>query len=244
MKSEKNRSFRINQKSKKMDKYFVCLAVSYKCGGRCIGGVEVVKNLNNTYSIVKSNGVPKWVRPVTRGTVHGEIPTSLSSTCRVLDVVKLVDAIACPNGAQSENYYFRSIEKVGHFEPNSQVLDLMCDNSHSLIFGNAWGDVSVDSYERLGYSLMLIKVTDVRFFTEQRYASSHRRLRVRFSYDNEIYNLPVTDPILSEKADQGVEDLNGKSAYYFTISLGVEFRPNPEFPGKHYKLVANVIPMN
>ena len=30
-----------------MDKYFVCMAVSYKYSGRCIGGVEVTKSSND-----------------------------------------------------------------------------------------------------------------------------------------------------------------------------------------------------
>ena len=97
-----------------MDKYFVCMAVSYKYGGRCIGGVEVTKSGNDgNYSIVKSNGTPKWIRPVTRYSEHGEIPMQLSSSCHVLDIVKLTDVEACPNQAQSENYYFSKIEKVG-----------------------------------------------------------------------------------------------------------------------------------
>ena len=94
-----------------MDKFFVCMAVSYKYGGRCIGGVEVTKSSNDgSYSIVKSNGTPKWIRPVTRYSEHGEIPMQLSSSCHVLDIVKLTDVEACPDQAQSENYYFSKIE--------------------------------------------------------------------------------------------------------------------------------------
>lgn len=42
----------------------LCLANSYKHGGRCIAGIEVTLD-NKGYSIVRDvNGVPKWVRPV------------------------------------------------------------------------------------------------------------------------------------------------------------------------------------
>ena len=222
-----------------MDKLFVCMAVSYKYGGRCIGGVELTKNQNdNSYSIVKENGTPKWVRPVTRNTAHGEIPMHLSSTCKVMDIVKLTDVEACPDCAQSENYYFRGIEKVGHLATTSETLNMLCDNRHNLLFGNRGKAVHPDSYETMGYSLMLIKAQDVNFFMETRYGTDRKRLRVIFSYNGITYDLPVTDPDLCEQADYGVEDLNGRGAYYMTISLGVEYE------GWHSKLVANVIPLN
>jgi hypothetical protein len=215
------------------------MAVSYKYGGRCIGGVELTKNQNdNSYSIVKENGAPKWVRPVTRNTEHGEIPMYLSSTCKVMDIVKLTDVEACPDCAQSENYYFRGIKKVGHLATNSETLNMLCDNMHNLLFGNRGKAVHPDSYETMDYSLMLIKAQDVNFFMETRYGTDRMRLRVNFSYNGITYDLPVTDPDLCEQADYGVEALNGRDAYYMTISLGVEYE------GWHSKLVANVIPLD
>lgn len=222
-----------------MDKFFVCMAVSYKYGGRCIGGVELTKNSNDgSYSIVKNNGIPQWVRPVTRNTEHGEIPMVLSSSCHVLDIVKLSDVEACPDCAQSENYYFKNIEKVGHISKTSQILDMLCDTRHNLLFGNRGKAVHPDSYETMGYSLMLIKPSDVNFFLENRYGTDRKRLRVSFEYNGVSYDLPVTDPDLCEKADYDVEGLNGSNSYYMTLSLGVEYE------GWHSKLVANVIPMN
>lgn len=90
----------------------------------------------------------------------------------------------------------------------------------------------------MGYSLMLIKAQDVNFFMENRYGTDRKRLRVSFSYKGITYDLPVTDPEFCEQADYGVEGLNGRSTYYMTISLGVEYE------GWHSKLVANVIPLN
>lgn len=222
-----------------MDKYFVCMAVSYKYGGRCIGGVEVTTDPKESfYMIVRENGTPKWVRPVTRGTEHGEIPMHLSSTCKVMDIVKLTGVVACPDCAQSENYYFEGIEKVGHLNTNIKTLNMLCDTRHNLLFGNRGKAVHPDSYKTMGYSLMLIKATDVNFFMENRYGTDYKRLRVNFMYNGVEYDLPVTDPDFSEKADYDVESLNGSDAYYMTISLGVEHQ------GWHSKLVANVIPMN
>ena len=222
-----------------MDKLFVCLAVSFKYGGRCIGGVELTKNIiGNTYSVVMERGLPKWVRPVTRNTTHGEIPLHLSSTCKVLDVVKISDVEACPDCAQSENFYFQGIEKVGHFNANAEMLNMLCDRRHSFIFGNKGKAVHPDSYATMDYSLMLIKAENVNFFMENRFGTDRKRLRVNFSYNNVSYDLPVTDPYFCAQADNGVEDLNGRRAYYMTISLGVEYE------GWHSKLVANVIPLN
>lgn len=56
-----------------MDKYILCLANSYKHGGRCIAGIEVTIN-NGTYTIVRdANGVPKWLRPISHSAA-GEVP--------------------------------------------------------------------------------------------------------------------------------------------------------------------------
>ena len=222
-----------------MDKFFVCMAVSFKYGGRCIGGVEVTKSGNDgNYSIVKSNGTPKWIRPVTRYSEHGEIPMQLSSSCHVLDIVKLTDVEAYPNQAQSENYYFSKIEKVGRISQTTKILDLFCDSMHNLVFGNRGKAVHPDSYETMGYSMMLVKASDVNFFMETRYGTDRKRLRVRFTYKGVSYELPVTDPESCEEADSDVDTLNGYENYYLTLSLGVEYE------GWHSKLVANVIPMN
>lgn len=222
-----------------MEKYFVCMAVSYKYGGRCIGGVELTKNNSGNYTIVSENGTPKWVRPVTKGTEHGEIPNTVSQRCNVLDIIKLYDVEACGECAQSENYYFSKIEKVGRVSKKENVLDMLCDKRHSLLFGNRGKAVHPDYFEGLEYSLMLVKTDDVTFFMEKRYGTDRERLRARFNYNGVEYDLPVTDPELCERADEnGANDLNGSENYYMTVSLGVEYE------GWHSKLIANVICMD
>ena len=219
-----------------MEKYFICMAVSYKYGGKCIGGVEVVRGRSNgSYSIVKVNGVPKWVRPVTQGTNHGEIPNYISDQFQVMDILKIDDIEACPDCAQSENYYFSTITKVGRIPTSQQNLDLLCDSYHGLVFGNRGRAVTPECYSSLGYSLMLIKPESTRFFMENRYNSDIQRLRVCFTYNGNEYNLPVTDPEICHQANYGIEGLNNKKTYYLTLSLGVQH------DGWHSKLVANVI---
>ena len=222
-----------------MDKYFICMAVSYKYGGKCVGGVEVIKNgSTGNYAIVSTNGRPNWIRPITRGTMHGEIPNSISDKLQVMDILKIEGIQSCPDNAQSENYYFKTITKVGHVRQNSSNLDMLCDTYHNLIFGNRGRAVTPESYATLGYSLMLVKPDNTRFFMENRFNSDYQRLRVCFTYNGNEYNLPVTDPVLCQAATYGVEQLNDKRTYYLTLSLGVLHE------GWHSKLVANVISMN
>ena len=58
-----------------MDKYFICLANSYKRGGRCIAGVEISYNTLDEWSVVRNaDGTPRWIRPTAANTMFGEIP--------------------------------------------------------------------------------------------------------------------------------------------------------------------------
>lgn len=218
-----------------MEKYFLCMALSYKYGGKCIGGVELEKSLStNTYTIVKENGRPKWIRPVTRNTDHGQISNDISAQFHIMDIIKIEGAQACPDCAQSENFYFSGISKISSVNSDVKTLDILCDSYHKLIFGNKGRAVAPESYENLEYSLMLVKPENVNFFMEKRYSSDVQRLRVSFDYNGHEYNLPVTDPKICQNAPLNIEQLNSSSSYYLTLSLGVEHE------GWHSKLVANV----
>lgn len=56
---EKNTNIKlcVNDSGMQMDKYFICLANSYKHGGRCIAGIEV-QVTSGGYNVVKENGRP------------------------------------------------------------------------------------------------------------------------------------------------------------------------------------------
>ena len=47
-----------------MKAIFICLANSKKYGERCIAGIELTKGANGNLTVVKENGRPKWIRPV------------------------------------------------------------------------------------------------------------------------------------------------------------------------------------
>lgn len=63
---------------------FVCLANSFKEGGRCLAGVA----LNDSNGPVWSDGRLKWVRPICN-TPHGEVHTWLVYHLRPLDIIEM-----------------------------------------------------------------------------------------------------------------------------------------------------------
>lgn len=210
---------------------FVCLANSFKEGGRCIAGIEL--NRNNVPK--KVDGVPKWIRPICE-TEHGEVPTHLVSCINILDIVE-IDVTGQPEEKdyQSENVFFDedSIGVIGSLE-SSQIEEL-CDD-RNLIFGNRGKAVSSEAIDSLTYSLMLIKV-DVFEITQKTYDDKPNRPQTRlvFTYHNHEYDLPITDPVFLHKYQFNANCVEQDSALFVTVSLGVEWK------GWYYKLVAGVI---
>ncbi len=92
---------------------FVCLANSFKEGGRCLAGIE----LDNNNAPVIINGHPKWIRPICN-TPHGEVHTHLVVHLNILDIIE-IDVTGYPEvrDYQSENALFRenSIRVLGRF---------------------------------------------------------------------------------------------------------------------------------
>ena len=204
---------------------------SYKNGGRCLAGIEV-KKTSNGYSVVKDNaGSPKWIRPVMANDHHG-IPESMVKAFGMLDVLEVDIANEVPVGAHSENVRFSSIYKVGHY--NGNLLSL-CDEGHSLIFGNRGKAVSEEVFCTGGYSLMFVKPTDL-FIESQQNDYGHEKYRIQFTYMGNRYDFPLTDPEYISLLQRGQRECgNRKDELYLTLSLGVNFND------WHYKLVAGVV---
>ena len=81
-----------------MDKYFICSANSYKRGGRCIAGVEVIISQDDHWEIVRNNdGSPHWIRPIDQHTDYGEILEGEARHIPLLSVVRLTGVIPCPS---------------------------------------------------------------------------------------------------------------------------------------------------
>ncbi len=209
----------------------VCLANSFKEGGRCLAGIELDNNNNPKIE----NGRPKWIRPICN-TAHGEIHTHLVAHLSIMDIIELgVSGYPEERDFQSENVLFRenSINTIGKLSSNK--LDQLLYNRNS-IFGNRGKAVSAEATGNLSHSLMFINVSQFEVI-ERTYEDNPTRPQVRlvFSYNGSEYDLPVTDPVFLHNYQRNPCILEGVDQLYSCLSLGINHND------WHYKLVAGMI---
>ena len=151
---------------------FVCLAHSYKEGGRCLAGIA----LDNRNNPIIENGRPKWIRPVCE-TTHGEVPQYLVSHINILDIIEIEVTKYHEQGYQSENATFQenSLQTIGKFSINS--LNGLCETK-PMIFGNKGKAVSEKAIVNLTHSLMLVKVT-IFDVIEKTYEDAPHKTKIR-----------------------------------------------------------------
>ena len=219
-----------------MDTFFLCLANSYKHGGRCIAGVELSEWKDSIKIICHSNGAPKWIRPISRDTDAGAIPNEVAITIGVMDVVMLLDVEKCPAGAQCENVYFSKIINIGKsFDKYPSLLDGFVDNNQKQIFYNHGKAVKPDIYNLRGdHSILLIKTENSEVYGDTTY-TDYPRFRVKFFYKGDCYDFPITDPYYIQGLREKIIELGSKDTLYITCSLGVVHE------GWHPKLAACII---
>ena len=217
-----------------MEKLFICLANSYKHGGRCIAGVEIMMDEHQQLNVVKKNdGTPQWVRPISHSTPTGEIPSSEAGNIPIFSIIRLLGVEPIPQSAHSENVYYQKIDRVDLVEYNEQLLERLTDNLHSTIFYNKGKSVSPDLFEQGDYSLMMIKAGCAHLYQERR--DDKTRPRIRFQYLGAEYDIPVTDPHIWEKMRLGALRFGDYESMYLVLSLGVLHE------GWHPKLVTTII---
>lgn len=217
-----------------MDKYFICLANSYKRGGRCVAGVEIVFDANGGLKpVYDDDGRPRWIRPIAT-TTYGEIPNYVAEGIKLLSIVKLYNVVPCPNKPHTENVYYSKIEKCEFDLSNDvNIINHLFDNTHQSIFHNRGRAVSVEMSMGINYSLMLIHAENAYAYIDENREKSKNRMS--FSYYGADYDFPITDPIFLEEFKKEPECYANIPDVYLTISLGLEFE------GWHHKLVAGVI---
>ena len=217
-----------------MDKYFVCLANSYKRGGRCIAGVEIVSDNNGGWKPARhDDGRPQWIRPISK-TTYGEIPNHVAEGITILSLIKLSDVVPCPEQAHVENVYYSRIEKCKYeisLEPN--IMSYFVDTIHQSIFQGRGRAVSAEMLMGVHYSLMLIHPNKACAYIDENREKSKNRMK--FSYYGAEYDFPITDPTFIERLKQNPKQFLSINDVYLTLSLGLEFE------GWHHKLVAAVI---
>jgi len=218
-----------------MDKYFICLANSYKHGGRCIAGVELELKDSRWRIVRDDRGMPKWIRPVLRYSASGEIPNVIAIGISTLDVVCIEGVEACPVGAQVENVYFSNMYVTGkRYDASLKLLERFTDDSHLHIFYNYGKAVTPEIYQNLGtQSIILIHALDAEVYIKETY-TDNPRYRVRFSYHSHVYDFPITDPDYIKDIRSGRKSVGCKQQLFITCSLGVKHE------GWHPKLAACV----
>ena len=208
---------------------FICLANSFKEGGRCLAGIEVDKN-DNPIIIA---GRPKWIRPICN-TLHGEVPTEIAHPFHIMDVLELEITGRPAPSFQSENILFNadSLKIVRNY---TSSLRPFCEE-RNLVFGGRGKAISKDYISNLSYSLLFITVT-VFEVSQRTYADRKDRPQTRllFTYNDNQYDFPVTDPVFLYKYQQNADILENVDRVFLTLSVGVEHE------NWFHKLVAGII---
>ncbi len=209
----------------------VCLANSFREGGRCLAGIE----LNQMNEPVFVNNRPRWLRPVCK-TAHEEVPTALVSDIFLLDIVEFTPVEFHNFGHQTENLTFvnESLNKAGTF--SLQKLWMLTENEkHNSIFGNTGKAVSVDALRAMNYSLKLLYTEKFRVSEKDVKDKYYPKVRIAFDFHGVEYDFPVTDPVFLYEYQYNKELLLKKKHLYLTISLAAPFE------NYSYKLIAGVI---
>ena len=216
-------------------RYFVCLANSYKHGGRCIAGVEI--NGLNDFRPKLVNNSPVWIRPIHGQTDGGSIPNEIALNICVFDIVCVDNPVPHPEGAQQENVYFDSLTVVGHISFDACLLNKYVTNLRGGgLFGNRGRAVVPEEFAALSYSICLIKPSAVSFYLLQRDSYlKPPQPRIKFSFRRIAYDLPVTDPLFSEIIKSDLQFANRQRPYYLTLSLGLKH------DNYHSKLAAGIL---
>lgn len=219
-----------------MDKFFICLANSYKRGGRCVAGVEIDYRDLNDWTIVKNiDSIPKWIRPIAP-TQFGEIPESSAFNCNCFSIVKLTDATPCPHNMHTEDTSYSRMFSIGCIQPTREIIDKLLDTAHRSPFGNHGKALKADKETGNNYSLMLIRPENAVAFEEEIFGKL--RVKIEFSYNDFSYSLPVTDPFFLQFFRKSNEKRIELSDIYLVLSLGLEYE------GWHHKLIASVIQLD
>ena len=227
-----------------MEKHlFICLANSYKYGGRCIAGVEIrLSDDEKSFRVVTENGEPKWLRPVQRGTEHEEIAAETARNIRILDVIELEKTDSCGDDCQSENVYFKRMRIVKSLPFSPKVLQALLSKRESVLHSEE-RFLTHDEYCANRGSLMLIEPEEPEIIRELKITDEGKRVpkyKARFSYKGIEYLLPITDPRYLERMEgYSKMPLVGKfetGTFFFTISMAAE-----AWNDKHYKLLAGII---
>lgn len=219
-----------------MKKLFLCLANSYKYGGRCLAGIELEKGTSSYRIVRNSDGSPHWIRPIMpQGT--GEIPSEKTSGIALFDVVEIDGVKAMPHNAHSEDVLFAAIHSIQSYPCTIKAIEMLCDDVHQTLLGYKEKKITPEQYLQGTFSLALIRPDHVRISCVE--VDEYAKFRVSFTYLGIEYNCSLTDPdYLRELQAYGIESLEReRGEMYLAVSLSQEYQ------GFYHKLVAGVLDM-
>ncbi len=200
----------------------VCLANSYKRGGRCIAGIDL-----NTR---------QWVRPMGdghEGAIGGERIIN-GAEPKILDVLEIqFDDDADDKGCQPENKVFTSLawHKVGRMSVDEimkyieKSRSLLHNYDNKVLFSEFTDKIPILQWK----SLQLIQVRNAKFLK-----NPWDKTECGFCYSSEWYTLKAPCP----EADSC---LGQRGNYILTISMAGPYARNKGDKEYCYKMVAGVI---
>lgn len=203
--------------------HIVCLANSWREGGRCVAGVTLGS---------------EWVRPVSAtGGALKEADCLLDTgvSPKLLDVIEIPLGQTCPTQAQPENRYVEqgAWRFVRHLQgrPAMNLLTGL-EQSDDLLFGSSGDSIEAADLDNApsSSSLTIVQPVSVRWYVRAR-PGSRPQTRGVFSLQHTMYDLSLTDPEFAP-ADGATTD-----SPFLTISLGEEYVET----GRCYKILAGVI---
>ncbi|WP_303318606.1 hypothetical protein Q4Q34_04680 [Flavivirga abyssicola] len=207
----------------------LCLANSYKERGRCIAGILLD---DNNKPILKNNKAI-WIRPVCKAD-HGQVPNSLCEKILPLDIIEINGTNKVGSGYQSENTSFDENEILTIGKANKNILNNLYSGTN-LIFGNRGKALPEDTIKTLDHSLILVNLTEFKIVEKEYEDRKKPQIRLNFSYNNNSYDFPITDPVFLDNYNNNKTILKNKNNIDVVLSLGVPFND------WYYKLVATII---
>ena len=207
----------------------LCLANSYKEGGRCIAGILLDEN----NAPVFNNGRPVWIRPICKAK-HGQVPNYLCKHIVPLDIIQIDGTKVVGTGYQSENTTFDENQILVVDKVEKTFIDNLHDTT-SLIFKNRGKALPEDIINELDHSLLLVRSNEFEIIEKKYEDKEHPQIRLNFVFNGNSYNLPITDPIFLNKYEDEKSILDQNESIDIILSLGVPFRE------WYYKLVATII---
>lgn len=217
-----------------MQPQVICLANSYKLGGRCFAG-----------RMFRGTSIGPWVRPIGdrdgEQVLLSEIAFANGASPSLLDVVGLPLRMGRPNLHQRENWTFYPNQQwvLGESIPATPTfLDRLLSNHDDL-----WKNTSSSQEglrDRVGLADLKQMPDSLRFIRpdalELEVSTQDKwRCRAHFTYQGVEYRLSVTDPVYGKDRLGEVSRVIRLGPTYLTISLGEVFH------GFAYKLVAGIV---